>query len=270
MTAFKTLDSIGDIKGKRVLCRVDLNVPVAEGKVTDATRIERVAPTHPELADKGARVDPAGAFRSPEGRARPEHSLKPIAEAAAGVIGRPVGFATDCIGQAAETASAGDAGRRHPAPGEHPLSPGRGEERSATSSQALAKLGDIYVNDAFSAAHRAHASTEGMARGSAGLCRAHHAGGARGTGQGARATPSSAGRHRRRGQDLDQDRPAHQSDQRRSMRWSSAAAWPTPSSPRAAPRRQLAREHDLAATAQADHDRRQRSPAAPSCCRRTP
>ncbi|MET0596560.1 MAG: phosphoglycerate kinase [Mesorhizobium sp.] len=164
MTAFKTLDSIGDIKGKRVLCRVDLNVPVAEGKVTDATRIERVAPTLAELAGKGARVILLAHFGRPKGGPDPKHSLKPIAEAAAGVIGRPVGFATDCIGQVAETAveamQDGDIlllenTRFH-----------KGEEENDEAFvEALAKHGDIYVNDAFSAAHRAHASTEGLARG---------------------------------------------------------------------------------------------------------
>ncbi len=164
MTAFKTLDSIGDIKGKRVLCRVDLNVPVAEGKVTDATRIERVAPTLAELAGKGARVILLAHFGRPKGGPDPKHSLKPIAEAAAGVIGRPVGFATDCIGQVAETAveamQDGDIlllenTRFH-----------KGEEENDQAFvEALAKHGDIYVNDAFSAAHRAHASTEGLARG---------------------------------------------------------------------------------------------------------
>ncbi len=164
MTAFKTLDSIGDIKGKRVLCRVDLNVPVAEGKVTDATRIERVAPTLAELADKGARVILLAHFGRPKGGPDPKHSLKPIADAAAGVIGRPVGFAADCIGREAEDAVEAMADgdilllentRFH-----------KGEEENDEAFvEALAKHGDIYVNDAFSAAHRAHASTEGLARG---------------------------------------------------------------------------------------------------------
>ena len=162
MTAFRTLDDIGPVKGKRVLVRVDLNVPMAEGKVTDATRIERVAPTIRELSDKGARVILLAHFGRPKGGPAPEFSLQPIAAATASVIGRPVAFATDCIGEEAASAVArlqdGDIlllenTRFH-----------KGEEKNDPSfTQALAANGDIYVNDAFSAAHRAHASTEGLA-----------------------------------------------------------------------------------------------------------
>ena len=106
MAAFKTLDDIGNINGKRVLVRVDLNVPVADGKVTDATRIERVAPTIAELSDKGAKVILLAHFGRPKDGPRPEFSLEPIAQATAEVLGRPVGFAPDCIGDKAASAVA--------------------------------------------------------------------------------------------------------------------------------------------------------------------
>jgi phosphoglycerate kinase len=163
MAGFRTLDAIGDVKGKRVLVRVDLNVPVADGKVTDATRIERVAPTITELADKGARVVLLAHFGRPKDGPTPEFSLEPIARATSEVIGRPVGFAADCIGDKAAAAVGalkdGDIlllenTRFH-----------KGEEKNDPAfTQALAANGDIFVNDAFSAAHRAHASTEGLAR----------------------------------------------------------------------------------------------------------
>ncbi|MET3791165.1 phosphoglycerate kinase [Aquamicrobium terrae] len=159
---FKTLDDIGDIRGKRVLVRVDLNVPMAEGKVTDATRIERVGPTIAELADKGAKVILLAHFGRPKGEPKAEFSLEPVAKATAGVLGRAVGFAGDCVDEKAAAAVAamqdGDVlllenTRFH-----------KGEEKNDPDFvKALAANGDIYVNDAFSAAHRAHASTEGLA-----------------------------------------------------------------------------------------------------------
>src|SRR5579885_2601361 len=159
MAQFRTLDGI-DVKGKRVLLRVDLNVPVENGIVADATRIERAAPTITELADKGAKVILLSHFGRPKGRDA-KNSLKPVAAEVARVIKRPVKFADDCIGEAAEAAvSAMKQGdilclentRFH-----------SGEEKNdKTFVAALAKLGDIWVNDAFSAAHRAHASTEGL------------------------------------------------------------------------------------------------------------
>jgi phosphoglycerate kinase len=162
MAAFRTLDDAGDLTGKRVLLRVDLNVPVENGAVTDATRIERVAPTIRELSDRGAKVALLAHFERPKGKRVPEMSLAPVAPAVADAVGRPVGFVDDCIGEAAETAVAklGNGGivllentRFHP-----------GEETNAPDfAAALARVGDIYVNDAFSAAHRAHASTEGLA-----------------------------------------------------------------------------------------------------------
>ncbi len=159
---FRTLDDAGDLKGKRVLLRVDLNVPVHDGAVTDATRIERVAPTIKELSDRGAKVALLAHFGRPKGKRVPDMSLEPVARAVADVVGRPVGFVDDCIGPEAERAVAtlGDGGivvlentRFH-----------AGEEKNDPDfTAALAKVGDIYVNDAFSAAHRAHASTEGLA-----------------------------------------------------------------------------------------------------------
>jgi phosphoglycerate kinase len=162
MTSFRTLDDIGEVTGKRVLVRVDLNVPTADGKVTDATRIERVAPTILELSDKGAKVVLLAHFGRPKGGPAAEFSLEPIAAATAEVIGRPVAFAADCIG---ETAAA--AVRALPEGGILLLENTRfhpGEEKNdAAFAKALADNGDLYVNDAFSAAHRAHASTEGLA-----------------------------------------------------------------------------------------------------------
>ena len=162
MPSFKTLDDLGDIKGKRVLVRVDLNVPVTEGKVTDTTRIERVAPTIIELSDKGAKVVLLAHFGRPKGGPDAEFSLKIVAPSVEAVLDRRVHFAGDCIGDAAATAIAGlDEGgilllentRFH-----------KGEEKNNPDFvTALAANGDIYVNDAFSAAHRAHASTEGLA-----------------------------------------------------------------------------------------------------------
>ncbi|HSX73299.1 MAG TPA: phosphoglycerate kinase, partial [Shinella sp.] len=159
---FKTLDNLTDIAGKRVLVRVDLNVPVKDGKVTDATRIERVAPTIRELSEKGAKVVLLAHFGRPKGEAVAEMSLEQILPAVDEVLGTKVHFAADCIGEKAAAAVAAMANgdvlllentRFH-----------KGEEKNDTDfTAALAANGDIYVNDAFSAAHRAHASTEGLA-----------------------------------------------------------------------------------------------------------
>jgi phosphoglycerate kinase len=159
---YRTLDDLGDVKGKRVLVRLDLNVPMKDGKVSDSTRIERQAPTVRELSGKGARVILLSHFDRPGGKRVPAMSLKPVAPALAEVLGLPVQFAQDCIGAPAEEAAAkltdGDVlllenTRFH-----------AGEEKNDPEFvRALTKLGDIFVNDAFSAAHRAHASTEGLA-----------------------------------------------------------------------------------------------------------
>ncbi|MEQ8372587.1 MAG: phosphoglycerate kinase [Roseibium aggregatum] len=161
--AFKTLDDLTDIAGKRVLVRVDLNVPMDGGKVSDTTRIERVLPTIRELSDKKAKVILLAHFGRPKGARVADMSLGPVALAVAGLLGRPVVFADDCIGQAAKDAVDvmvdGDVlllenTRFH-----------AGEEKNDPDfAKALAANGDIYVNDAFSAAHRAHGSTEGIAR----------------------------------------------------------------------------------------------------------
>jgi phosphoglycerate kinase len=158
---FRTLDD-ASISGKRVLLRVDLNVPMEHGKVTDATRIERVLPTIREIAKKGGKVILLAHFGRPKGGPDAANSLAPVAAAVAEHLGQPVAFATDCIGEAARTAIAamkdGDVlllenTRFH-----------KGEEKNETAFVGeLASLGDLYVNDAFSAAHRAHASTEGVA-----------------------------------------------------------------------------------------------------------
>ena len=102
---FRTLDDL-DVKGKRVLLRLDLNVPMKDGKVTDATRIERQAGTLRELADKGARVIVLSHFDRPKGKIVPDMSLEPVADPLAKAVGRPVAFASDCIGPKAETAIA--------------------------------------------------------------------------------------------------------------------------------------------------------------------
>jgi phosphoglycerate kinase len=161
MQGFRTLDQL-DVKGKRVLVRVDLNVPVKNGGVTDALRIERQAPTIRELAEKGARVIVLSHFDRPKGKVVASMSLKPIVPALSKAIGRPVAFAGDCIGEVAQSAVAGlhdgdvlllENTRFH-----------AGEEKNDPEfATALAALGDVFVNDAFSAAHRAHASTEGLA-----------------------------------------------------------------------------------------------------------
>ncbi|MFL6798786.1 MAG: phosphoglycerate kinase [Xanthobacteraceae bacterium] len=159
---FRTLDQVAEVKGKRILVRVDLNVPTDSGKVTDTTRIERVAPTLLELADKGGKVILLSHFGRPKG-VDPTQSLKQVVPAIADVLKRPVAFAEDCIGEKArkaiDTMHSGDIlclenTRFHV-----------GEEKNdAAFVAALAALGDIYVNDGFSVSHRAHASVDGLAR----------------------------------------------------------------------------------------------------------
>ncbi|MGE3477164.1 MAG: phosphoglycerate kinase [Rhodospirillaceae bacterium] len=161
MASFKTLDQ-ANVEGKRVLVRADLNVPMKEGRVADATRIERLAPTLKDLIAKKAKVVVLSHFDRPKGKRVPEMSLKPIVPVLAKVIGANVAFADDCIGAAAKKIV--DALQ----PGEVALLENlryhNGEEANdAPFIKDLAALGDVYVNDAFSAAHRAHASTEGLA-----------------------------------------------------------------------------------------------------------
>jgi phosphoglycerate kinase len=162
MTRFRTLDDAGALRGKRVLVRVDLNVPMDNGRVTDATRITRVLPTIREVVEAGGRVVLLAHFGRPKGKPNDAESLRPIAEAVQKELGRPVAFAADCIGEAAAEAVGrlrdGDVvmlenTRFH-----------AGEEKNDPDFvRALAANGDVYVNEAFSASHRAHASTEGLA-----------------------------------------------------------------------------------------------------------
>lgn len=162
MTTFKTLDNI-EVSGKRALVRVDLNVPMADGKVSDATRILRILPTISELSEKGAKVILLAHFGRPKGESNPEMSLAPIVSTLSEMIGKPVSFATDCIGPMA------DAAVTAMNPGDITLFENTrfhaGEEKNDPAFvEALAANGDLFVSDAFSAAHRAHASTEGLAR----------------------------------------------------------------------------------------------------------
>ena len=159
---WKTLDDM-DLGGKVVLTRVDINVPVEAGKVTDATRIERIVPTIRDILAKGGKPVLLAHFDRPKGKVVPEMSLRVTLPALEAALGQPVAFAEDCIGEVAAEAIAA-------------LAPGgvlllentrfhKGEEANDPDFAAqLAALGDVYCNDAFSAAHRAHASTEGLAR----------------------------------------------------------------------------------------------------------
>jgi phosphoglycerate kinase len=150
-----------DVRGKRVIVRADLNVPVQNGKVSDATRLERLVVGLKDLSSRGARVIVISHFGRPKGR-DPKDSLKPVSDMLAKLVGKPIAFADDCVGDAAASVvgKLADGGiavlentRFH-----------KGEEKNDPEfAAALAKLGDLYVNDAFSAAHRAHASTEGLA-----------------------------------------------------------------------------------------------------------
>ena len=151
-----------DLEAKRVLVRADLNVPVSGGRVTDATRLERLAPGLQDLAKRGARVVVISHFGRPKGGPDPQFSLKPVADKLGELLGRPVAFADDCVGELAERTVAA-------------LLPGqvavlenlrfhKGEEKNDPAfAKRLAALGDLFVNDAFSTAHRAHASTDVIA-----------------------------------------------------------------------------------------------------------
>jgi len=161
MPSFRTLDDV-DVKAKRVLLRVDLNVPMRNGEVADVSRIERNMPTITEIADRGGKVILLSHYGRPKGPDAKE-SLKPVVAAVARIIGRPIGFASDCTGPVAEKAVAA-------------MQPGdilclentrfhKGEENNDPDFAALlARLGDVYVDDAFSVAHRAHASVEAIAQ----------------------------------------------------------------------------------------------------------
>ena len=163
MTEFKTIDDLR-VKGKRVLVRADLNVPMKDGRISDGTRIERSAPGLIELAYKGAKVVVISHLGRPGGRTHEGLSLRPVADALGRALdGRRVAFAADCIGSAAEAAVA--AMREGDVLLLENLRFHAGEElNDAAFAARLAALGDVYVNDAFSSAHRAHASMEAVAR----------------------------------------------------------------------------------------------------------
>ncbi len=157
----KTVREI-EAAGKRVLVRVDFNVPVQEGKITDDRRIRESLPTIQYLLEQGATVILMSHFGRPKGSRDPKYSLRPVAEHLSGLLGKPVQFLEDCVGEAVEQAVLS-------------LSPGsvvllenvrfhpEEEANDPTFARALARLGEVYVNDAFGSAHRAHASTEGVA-----------------------------------------------------------------------------------------------------------
>ncbi|MFM8541928.1 MAG: phosphoglycerate kinase [Chakrabartia sp.] len=153
---------MGDVTGTRVLVREDLNVPMADGQVSDDMRLRAAAPTLLELADRGAKVLVLAHFGRPKGERRDDMSLQQVVPALSAVLGRPVEFVDDCMGDAAAARIA-----TFPAGTIAVLENTRfhaGEEKNAAELvAAMAALGDAYVNDAFSAAHRAHASTEGLA-----------------------------------------------------------------------------------------------------------
>jgi phosphoglycerate kinase len=161
MVPFPTLDD-AQLAGKRALIRVDLNVPMEAGKILDCTRIDRILPNLREMAGKGAKVIILSHLGRPKGSPDPQYSLRPVAPELARRLGKPVAFATDCIGEVAKQAVAA----MHE--GDYLLLENTrfhaGEEKNDENFvAALAELGDVYVNDAFSTAHRAHASTEGLA-----------------------------------------------------------------------------------------------------------
>src|ERR1700677_3218311 len=159
--AFRSLNPL-DPAGKRVLLRADLNVPVRDGKISDLTRIERLSPTIKELSDKGAKVIVCSHFDRPKGKRVPEMSLAPMAAALGEVLGQRVRFAEDCIGVAAQQAEDRMA-RGDVLVLENTRYHAEEEKNDPAFAAELAKLAELYVHDAFSAAHRAHASTEGVA-----------------------------------------------------------------------------------------------------------
>ena len=158
---YRTLEQV-DLRGKRALVRVDFNVPVQDGKISDDTRLRAALPTIAELRRGGAKVVLISHFDRPKGKRVPSMSLKPLVEPLSKLIGAPVAFADDCVGEVAERTE----GFMHP--GDvlllENLRYHAGEEANDPAfAKQLAALGDLYVNDAFSAAHRAHASTEAIA-----------------------------------------------------------------------------------------------------------
>jgi phosphoglycerate kinase len=162
MATFRTIDDL-DVSGKRVLVRVDFNVPMKEGKVTDTTRIDRTVPSLKELADKGAKVIVLAHLGRPKGKKNLEFTLKPVAEALSTALGKPVAFAPDCIGPDAAAVV------NKLKPGEFAMLENvrfypEEEKNDPEFAKKLAEQGDVLVSDAFSCAHRAHASVEALAR----------------------------------------------------------------------------------------------------------
>lgn len=159
---FRTLNEAGELSGKRVLVRVDFNAPMEDGRVADDTRLRAALPTVRDLSARGAKIVLISHFGRPAGKPTPSMSLRPIVESLSALLGHPVAFADDCVGPAAKAVvdalAPGDVAllenlRFHP-----------GEEANdPVFARELAANGDLYVNDAFSAAHRAHASTEAVA-----------------------------------------------------------------------------------------------------------
>ena len=162
MTEFNTIDDL-DVNGKTVLVRADLNVPMQDGKVSDTTRIDRLAPTLTELAKKGAKVVVLSHFGRPKNGPDAKNSLRNVLEALSAAVGQTVAFGEDCVGDKAKAAIDGAQ------PGaivllENTRFHAEEEKNDPAFAKQIAELGDLYVNDAFSAAHRAHASTEGVAQ----------------------------------------------------------------------------------------------------------
>ena len=162
MTEFNTIDDL-DVNGKTVLVRADLNVPMQDGKVSDTTRIDRLAPTLTELAKKGAKVVVLSHFGRPKNGPDAKNSLRNVLEALSAAVGQTVAFGEDCVGEKAKAAIDGVQ------PGaivllENTRFHAEEEKNDPAFAKRIAELGDLYVNDAFSAAHRAHASTEGVAQ----------------------------------------------------------------------------------------------------------
>ena len=213
---FRTLDA-ADVNGKRVLVRVDLNVPMENGKVTDATRIERVAPTINEIAGKGGKVILLAHFGRPKGR-DPKESLKPVAAACRAGDQAPGRLRRRLRRRGRREGDRRDEERRRAAAREHPLPPGRGKERPGVRRAAREARRHLCQRRLLGGAPRARLDRRPRPQ-AAGLCGPHHAGRARSARQGARAPAAAGDRDRRRRQGLDQARAAWKTSSPRSRRW---------------------------------------------------
>ena len=247
---FRTLDQ-ADLRGKRVLVRVDLNVPVENGKVADSTRIERVAPTIGEIADKGGKVILLSHFGRPKGR-DPTQSLKPLAPAIAQVLKRPVAFADDCVGATGHGGDRCDETGRYPVPGEHAL-PRRGRKRRPRLRRSARRARrHLRERRVLGVASRA-CFGRGPRPQAAELCRPHHAGRARRTHEGAGDADPSGCSDCGGSQDIDQARSARQpARQGRSPRHRRRHGQYLPGGARACRRQVLVRARSLADRAR-DH-----------------